>query len=463
MKRIFTLFLLVSISLFTKAQTSVSGSQSGTWTAAGAPYEVNGTITVPVGQTLTIEAGVEVNFQGYYQFILDGKVIANGTEEAPILFTTDNHATGWGGVRMDGTNEISIFHYCTFEYGKTSTGSYPDIHGGAFLLKDANAEFYNCTFAHNDATGDDNGIGGAIYAFNTGSASVTLTKFIDCLFLENHSYGEGGAIRFSNDGHTELTRCQFINNSTGYGGGALHVYTALDTSFTNCLFYGNISTTGGGGAIKAMNPSVSMSFTNCTFAYNHATGSGEGGALDLSYSDITMVNSIVYENTQTYGDEINIGTASSADINFSDLDMPSDATGSNNIYASPVFVDSASGDFHLQNVSPCIDSGTDVGLPYAGTAPDMGCYEYGYGISVADYQSVDFSLFPNPSTGIFQINSEQTIVDIKVFDLLGKIIFNQSNETQIKSIDLSSIPKGSYFVEITTQDNKRAVKKIIIK
>jgi len=47
------------------------------------------------------------------------------------------------------------------------------------------------------------------------------------------------------------------------------------------------------------------------------------------------------------------------------------------ISLDPKFVDPFAGDFHLQAASLCIDAGINIGLPYAGTAPDMGAYEYG--------------------------------------------------------------------------------------
>lgn len=47
-----------------------------------------------------------------------------------------------------------------------------------------------------------------------------------------------------------------------------------------------------------------------------------------------------------------------------------------NITDNPLFTNIEESDLTLQETSPCIDEGTDVGLDYNGTAPDMGAYEY---------------------------------------------------------------------------------------
>jgi len=142
MKKLLTFIILFVISASIFAQTPVSGNQSGTWTATNSPYLVIGEILIPSGQTLSIEAGIEINFQGHYKFTVQGNLQALGTETDSIFFTTDNQATGWGGIRFDGATGISNLSYCRIEYGKTA-GSYPDIHGGGLALLSSNAVISN--------------------------------------------------------------------------------------------------------------------------------------------------------------------------------------------------------------------------------------------------------------------------------------------------------------------------------
>ena len=456
------LFALVLFKNILFAQTAVSGNQSGTWLAVNSPYEVTGDITIPSGEVLTIEPGVEVEFQGRYRIYVDGQIIANGTQSDSIIFTAANPAEGWAGIRLDGTPDISQFSYCRFEYGKTdANGSYPDQHGGAVVLLNADAEFYHCVFANNDATGDNDGMGGAVYCMNTGSATQTLTRFEDCLFINNHAFGEGGAIKFTNDGRTQILRCEFRGNSAGYGGGALFFYTADSVVVSQCLFYENTASNSGGGAVKTLNPQTSIYFTNCTFTRNHADGYAEGGAVDLAYADAVFTNCIIYDNTQQYGKDVNIGQNATAVFNYCDVDMPDGGSGTNNLNnVDPLFVNPAGGDLHLQSNSPCIDAGTYVGLPYAGNAPDMGCYEYGL-TAIGGEQTGKFTVFPVPATDVLFV--ERPLPGkfrARLLDATGHIL-DEKEGTTLLSFSLNSLPAGVYFLEI--REKNGIFSRVIIK
>jgi hypothetical protein len=78
------------------------------------------------------------------------------------------------------------------------------------------------------------------------------------------------------------------------------------------------------------------------------------------------------------------------------------------------------------------------------------------------------SIFPNPSSGIFQIQSEQSVIkNVTAFNLLGENIFSTFNfiptisGQSSTSIALSSQPDGVYFLHLETA-NGLVVKKVVI-
>ena len=425
---------LVLLPQLVFSQTDVSGNQSGAWTPSGSPYRVIGEIVVPGGQTLFIEPGVEVNFQGHYKFTVNGYLEAVGAENDTIYFTTDNPATGWGGIRIS-SSDISQLAYCRIEYGKTA-GDYPDMHGGGLALLGSDAVVSHCVFADNDATADDLGMGGAVYGSGTGSFGGPLTFFTDCLFIRNHCYGEGGAIKFTGDTNTEITNCKFIQNDCRYGGGAVSGYSVYGTKLTNCLFVDNYTMFSSGGALNTLGAGNVLFLANCTFTGNSAV-TGDGGAVSLAYTEAYVANTIVYDNPGMYSDDFFLDWGASAEIHYSNLAMPDGAIGGNNINANPQFVDAASYDFNLTEGSPCIDAGTDyivlggvtlVDLEegeYCGAAPDMGAYEF---CPVSGVENRTLSLFevdqsyPNPfsiRTAISYRLAADVFVSAKVYNVRG--------------------------------------------
>lgn len=64
--------------------------------------------------------------------------------------------------------------------------------------------------------------------------------------------------------------------------------------------------------------------------------------------------------------------------------------------------------------------------------------------------------FPNPSSGIFQIDAPFGVHSIAVTDLTGRILyqFQNTSKNAKSSIDISSIPAGLYFIEVRGTDGE---------
>ena len=70
------------------SQTEIpAGEVSGLWTRANSPYFIKGEITIPDGEKLTIEPGVNVIVTGHFKFIIEGSLLAIGTLQDTIIFT----------------------------------------------------------------------------------------------------------------------------------------------------------------------------------------------------------------------------------------------------------------------------------------------------------------------------------------------------------------------------------------
>lgn len=212
--------------------------------------------------------------------------------------------------------------------------------------------------------------------------------------IANNSSVDGGGILYSSSQPSSIERTSFIDNyakgsficfgyhDTGRGGG---IYGSKKLDLTNCLFMGNEAVYGGGvatiGTIK-----------NSTFTNNHAEGwegpyynehccasiGSGGGVADASL----IINSIVWGNTANTTSPYPGDIVDSPNIYYSNVGQLG-IMGEGNISTDPLFLSDS--DPHLQNSSPCIDSGTSIGAPADdldgkprpyGRGIDMGAYEH---------------------------------------------------------------------------------------
>lgn len=143
------LFIIFAVTLTLDAQTNVAGDISGVWELVNSPFIVTGDISITGTNSLEIEPGVEVKFDGFYQFVVYGILHAVGTESEPILFTSNMPTPSPGDWYNIELADSSIIQYCIVEFAGQPE---PEINRFAIKLNGDN-EILNNIIRHNNVSG----------------------------------------------------------------------------------------------------------------------------------------------------------------------------------------------------------------------------------------------------------------------------------------------------------------------
>ena len=123
------------------SSNTISGTISANTTlyASNNPYTVASSVTVASGITLTIQPGVTLLIPSGVNIIVanGGILLAQGTSNAPILFTRSGASGNWGNITINGAvgSPETRITYARFEYNVSDAGT-PAIEvnaGTAFL------------------------------------------------------------------------------------------------------------------------------------------------------------------------------------------------------------------------------------------------------------------------------------------------------------------------------------------
>jgi uncharacterized repeat protein (TIGR01451 family) len=88
--------------------------------------------------------------------------------------------------------------------------------------------------------------------------------------------------------------------------------------------------------------------------------------------------------------------------------------------------------------------------------------------ALANHQFTDenWSIYPNPANSLIQIELSKTtdlIKEIELTDLLGKTVLRKTNlKDHQQTLDISNLSQGVYLVSITTQNDFKQVKKLVV-
>jgi hypothetical protein len=298
-------------------------------------------------------------------------------------------STGAGLYIDDGVANVLN---CTFR-NVTSTDTASK--GGAITINGVAAGavlISNCAMIATSAGLGSTGNGGGVYI----AGKKDTVTIVDCLFSNVVSGGDGGAIYTTVTAPDEvriIDRCSFFECSntvalTTVDGGAIYFGDcAAGSRIVNSVFARN-SSKHDGGAVHVQTGGSSLDFVHCTFHTNTAVANG-GGVHAISGVSVSFTNTIFYQNEAgTTGDELEIGAAGSAEIDYSNLDQTRasglDTVGGSMQNTNPLFVAAVDNDYQIQVSSVMKDTGltlANVAVDRDGNtrpdsaASDIGAYE----------------------------------------------------------------------------------------
>jgi parallel beta-helix repeat protein len=360
----------------------ISGTFTNDTTLCVDIIRVIGDITVSEGATLTICPGTVIEFQNSHSFTVNGKLIAIGTPNDPIVFTWGHDHIKWKNIHIeDNLIDTSYIKYCIIEHASES----------GIYVEQSNAIISNCKIRYNR-----NGI-----------------------FLDWSNYSE---IR-NNYIHDNKYTSSYHAYGIGIRSDQSNAIIAGNYIFNNSLSSGS----GGGGGLEIHTMTNNKVCVNQNLIFNNSSIPFEGGGIDLSAldnSEISLMNNIIVNNTglngisywrkyltssiKIYNCIIRNNTGCEIDTSNNDEYYPIEIMYSNvergfpgrgNIDKDPQFVNPTpqigpltSGfnfDWNLLPSSPCINAGTPdtTGLNIGNTDLANNKRIYGDTIDIGAYES----------------------------------------------------------------------------
>ncbi|MFI5220826.1 MAG: PKD domain-containing protein [Bacteroidia bacterium] len=296
-KTLISIFIIIC-SLHSFATTIIpAGNVSGNWALSGSPYLVQGHIIVPSDSTLTIAAGVIVQFQGHYKLFCNGRILAIGTISDSITFTVrpDSIANGWWGIRFDNTpstNDSSLLVFCKIQYGNANGTNNDSKGGGIFLNNFSKLRIANTTIINNKASSE----GGGIYCENNSSPLITGNT------INNNSAtgNDGGGIGIYNSSPT-ISGNTISGNTTYAAGGGICINYTCSPIITNNTISSNSATYNyaqGGGIYCGGGSSSTIIGNNIK---NNSAGASGGGIYCYELNTTSLISGNAINNNSSFG------------------------------------------------------------------------------------------------------------------------------------------------------------------
>lgn len=275
----FIYLILLAISFLVSCSDTTTGPSSPSpndfhWTKSQSPLIIKNCFTVPKGETLVIDPGVEIRFQtspnnnGFdYDSLqvgmlhIKGKLIAEGIETDSIIFTRNDDTeerNKWGIIFFDSSSvETNIIKHCIVEYGYriSNIKEFTIQSSGVVSFYKSNGIIENNRISHNFWNGiscENNSTISVIDNIISNNSSSGIISWEDCnpdisnnIIKDNFHYG----IYLRDNSSPSITNNSIENNSKGIFCWEDSSPTITNNSFNNnvvgivCWSKGNLNIT----------------------------------------------------------------------------------------------------------------------------------------------------------------------------------------------------------------------------
>ncbi len=507
MKNVLLYMNLIATQLFIANNYYVSptGNDDNTGLNISNPFQTieKATYAVAPGDTVFIRNGI---YTKSYPESLIVFLTISGTATNPITFRNypgetpilQMNGTNWGAIKLNGCDYIIIDGLTiignndniTLEYAQSqqlNIGN-PETAGNGIAI---DAEYNNeSNKPHHVIVRNCNVSkcgGGGIYSYGADYTTIENNIVFNCAWYT--PYGNSGISMYQNSNFDNSTAIKnFITGNTCYRN-----ENFIPWFVTNSILDGN-------GIIiddnrNTQNGSTSGIYVGKTYVANNLVFDNGGRGIHCYQSDnVIIANNTCYKNCQsplvqdgefTAYDATNISyynNISSPDVGVPPFNKDynttsaifathnlitanaslADPSGVNTQIGEANFVnastDFATADFHLQQSSLAIASGTSTNAPLTdkdgitrlenGTI-DIGCYEFVAVLKNISVEREKIKIYPNPATDFLNIEmSEAQKVQYSIFDLQGRKMQSQILENTFNTIKISTLAKGLYVIEI---------------
>ena len=82
-------------------------------------------------------------------------------------------------------------------------------------------------------------------------------------------------------------------------------------------------------------------------------------------------------------------------------------------------------------------------------------------ISVAELETMNIHVYPNPSTGVFTIDGLEQNSQVKIYNQQGQLVWSDTISSNKALVEAPQLAKGMYFIEVTSSAQRWATKHIV--